>query len=187
MSQQHNNNSSATMHDIITEEAPPAYSPYPNLGERSMAFGPARAFETTPYQPQPQQSASNYIYSTPSNNFYQATQQTIQQPVIYHQQVATNPPPLPPRTNATSTTSISTLRYPAGYVCSICNNTGYTGQRTKCQQCWKSFAVPNANYGSNVRSPQGNIIYASPGDPIIGGQLCTNCRGKNKNLTHFDL
>ncbi|CAG8707954.1 9401_t:CDS:2, partial [Cetraspora pellucida] len=156
MSQQPSNSSSSTtMHDIITEEAPPAYSPFPNSGEQSMAFGPTRAFETIPYQP-PQQNQS----SRPSNNYYQRTQQ----PVIYHQQVSTNPPPLPPRNNATSNL---TLRYPAGYICSTCNNTGYIRQRTRCQQCWKSFAVPN-------------VIYASPGDPAIGGRLCTHCRGSGK-------
>ncbi|CAG8531440.1 8980_t:CDS:2 [Racocetra persica] len=164
MSQQPSNNSSSTtMHDIITEEAPPAYSPFPNSGEQSMAFGLSRAFETTPYQ-SPQQirpSASIHIYSGPSNSYYQTTQQ----PVIY-QQVSTNPPPLPPRNNTASTSNL-TLRYPAGYTCSTCNNTGYIRQRTKCQQCWKSFAVPN-------------VIYTSPGNPVIGGRLCTHCRGSGR-------
>src|SRR3954447_22862293 len=59
--------SNANLHDIITEESPPAYTPYPNSGEQSMAFGPNRPFSDNSTQNIPQQQQNNY--QVPPNQY----------------------------------------------------------------------------------------------------------------------
>src|SRR5581483_6968264 len=57
----HSPSSNSNLHDIITEESPPAYTPYPNSGEQSMAFGPRRPLaDNNATQDIPQQQQNNY-------------------------------------------------------------------------------------------------------------------------------
>lgn len=73
------------------------------------------------------------------------------------------------------------LRYPSGYWCPKCHNTGIKIRKgTTCQDCYERFGVRN-----NVQTlPYGvQPVFSSvprvvaPGDPALGGRLCGRCRG----------
>ncbi|CAG8508290.1 2849_t:CDS:10 [Diversispora eburnea] len=157
-----------SLNDVINEEAPPAYTPYPNSGETSMLFGPNRIYGETPYQPpQPQ------VYYCPN---------TIVYPSIH---------PISPITSAE-------IHYPAGYICPICNCTGYERPGMICQQCLKLFVYPPLPPSPSGIPPipstsmihgngfggygGGGVIYLRPGDPTIGGRTCPTCKGREKFL-----
>ncbi|RHZ79234.1 hypothetical protein Glove_150g61 [Diversispora epigaea] len=192
MSQAPNQNAPMnSLNDVINEEAPPAYTPYPNSGETSMLFGPNRIYGETPYQPpQPQ------VYYCPN---------TIVYPPIH---------PISPITSAE-------IRYPAGYICPICNCTGYERPGMICQQCLNLFGTPSSSSSTHATYPyhhhqvypplppspsgistipsasmiHGNgfggyggsgVIYLRPGDPTIGGRICPTCKGKGREKFLFE-
>src|SRR6266498_1986684 len=199
--------SNANIQDIITEESPPAYTQYPNLGEQSMAFGPNRPFGDNTTQNFPQ-----YQQNTPPNQQILPNQQNIppnQQNIPPNQHI--NRPPLqnhnaynyinnnsvgggnviynvtrPTFTTTNTVIPTSTLRYPPGYFCLKCDNTGYKRSGRTCKKCWRTFAShtyssPGINNNiTQISYPQqnNNVLYVRPGDPSIGGWLCSNCHGK---------
>ncbi|WBW71532.1 putative DNA J domain Hua1 [Schizosaccharomyces osmophilus] len=68
-------------------------------------------------------------------------------------------------------------RYPPGYYCGKCNNTGYKFSGRPCGRCARrfghSFDVQPINFGR----PPPNALVVQPGDPRIPGRLCGNCKG----------
>lgn len=105
-------------------------------------------------------------------------------------------------------------RYPHGYHCSKCNNSGYKLKNGRsCKSCWRRFAPPNNSnsvpaltYGRSYPSSSygirpmfqgsapiaqpynsmGQPIVVSPGDPRLGGVLCGECRGTGRVTFLFD-
>ncbi|QLL30242.1 hypothetical protein HG536_0A00590 [Torulaspora globosa] len=99
-------------------------------------------------------------------------------------------------------------RYPSGFYCHKCNNTGYKIKNGRsCKSCWRRFAPPNSaaatpslTYGSNMWmspfaarpmymgapspaapvSPGGRPLVVQPGDPRLGGVVCGECRGTGR-------
>ncbi|QLQ77809.1 hypothetical protein HG537_0A00560 [Torulaspora globosa] len=101
-----------------------------------------------------------------------------------------NPAPRPrPRPESSAPVSASLpWRYPPGFYCHKCNNTGYKLKNGRsCKSCWRRFAPPNTAgatpslmYGSNMwTNPLGSFAPARPmyvggpapvGPPAPGGR-----------------
>ncbi|CAI2189739.1 365_t:CDS:2 [Funneliformis geosporum] len=205
----HSSSSNVNIQDIITEESPPAYTQYPNLGEQSMAFGPNRPFENNTTQSVPQQQ--QIIYQAPNQHINQPPLQNYNAyfhnnnsagggNVIYSvvRPTFTTTNTIIPVIPINSQVNTSILRYPPGYVCSKCNNTGYKGPGKMCKDCWRSFGFhptgtttyssPGINNSITqiTRPQQSNIVYARPGDPSIGGRLCPICQGSGKGNLYIN-
>ncbi|KAK9476831.1 hypothetical protein V1514DRAFT_335551 [Lipomyces japonicus] len=85
------------------------------------------------------------------------------------------------------------LRYPAGFWCAKCHNTGYKlANRHPCRTCFQSFSTGqsaavhvlppppsplSSHYAPYVSFPPGSTVV-SPGDPALGGVPCGACKGK---------
>ncbi|RIA93974.1 hypothetical protein C1645_803771 [Glomus cerebriforme] len=85
--------SNSNLHDIITEESPPAYTRYPNSGEQSMAFGPSRPFTDNATQIISQQQQNNPL--PPSNQYINlppSSNQNINPPPPSNQYINSPPP-----------------------------------------------------------------------------------------------
>ncbi|KAK9458593.1 uncharacterized protein V1516DRAFT_656959 [Lipomyces oligophaga] len=96
------------------------------------------------------------------------------------------------------------LRYPSGYWCEKCNNTGYKlSNGHECGSCFRRFAIPqNTNLNVQYLPPASSSYFPSPyapnsyhvppggsygpngsrvmmaGDPSLGGILCGACKGR---------
>lgn len=120
-----------------------------------------------PPGPPPPGSPSGRPSGKPSSNSHH------QPPPSHFQQGGVNNAPPPPRRPQ--------LRYPKGYFCQKCHNTGvkvYKG--TSCQDCFERFGVRSqAQYLPSGMMPVFNAPprVVPPGDPSIGGWLCGRCRG----------
>src|ERR1043166_6067065 len=147
-------NSNANLNDIITEESPPAYTPYPNSGEQSMAFGPNRPFaDNNSTQNIPQQLQNNY-YQVPPNQY-------VNQPPLQNYNVQyTNNNPV----------------YGGKVVYSFERPTPYTPV-TQVIAAPLHYMANSINNFTQITRPQSNIVYTKPGNPSIGGWLCSNCQG----------
>ncbi|CAG8700416.1 7136_t:CDS:2, partial [Acaulospora morrowiae] len=162
--------SPTALQDVISEESPPAYSPYPNSGERSMAFGPTRAFGDTPYQPLAQSTSPFPTYTV--NSTIIGTGGMYVPPIMQSQ--------------------VTAIHYPPGFFCTKCNNTGYESPGVVCQPCVSSYGIPSDRAYSGIEFMTintingGNVIYTRPGDPSIGGHLCTTCKGTGKEKFLFE-
>jgi hypothetical protein len=148
--------SKINLHDIITEESPPAYTPYPNSGEQSMAFGPNRPFADN--------NSTQNIPQRPPNNYYQVPpNQHINQP-NYNVQYSNNN---------------SVCGGNAAY--SFARPT-YSPTHAVIPQVITTplhYVTNSINNFTQITRPQGNVIYVKPGDSSIGGWICPNCQGNN--------
>ncbi|CAG8559208.1 5992_t:CDS:2 [Paraglomus occultum] len=161
--------------DILTEESPPPYTPSPNAGEQSVAFGPSRPWAEGTYQ-QP-------TYRPPHPQGMRPPQ-----PMYYNQ---------PTQTTYTVVSSSGypnthTLTYPHGHYCYKCKNTGFKKPGKACRDCWSRFSTPAAvshypaqsyarpaitQAAPGAGAGRGYIQYSQPGNPQLGGRLCPVCRG----------
>lgn len=81
------------------------------------------------------------------------------------------------------------FKFPPGFICNKCINTGYKKGKS-CRDCWEDFGPRNS---PSIVRPAAPTIFGSagpglrvlPGDPRIGGVLCSRCRGSGVN--HFFL
>ncbi|CAB4475232.1 hypothetical protein RhiirA5_504031 [Rhizophagus irregularis] len=186
--------SNAGLHDIIMEESPPAYTPYPNSGEQSMAFGPNRPFGNNATQNTPQQQQNNY-QTTSNQNTYQPQPQ-FHQPQFhqpqFHQPQFRQPqfhqPPLHqpllqnynPQYHGYNNNLSHGVTRPINTAIPINTQVITTPFRYITNQI-NQFASTRVNndFVQMVR-PQNNVIYVKPGDSSIGGFLCPKCQGLGK-------
>lgn len=155
-------------------EDPPAYSVIAEHGEVSLEGGLRRNRPSAPQLP-PRQNNSRPQQPVPPNR-----------PLSSQPQKKTNQ-----------------FRYPSGYKCHKCGNTGYSLRSgRKCKICVRNFgdkfrppqpAQHHQNYGPppqvipyNVR-PVFNVQprILPPGHPGIGGKLCRVCGGKGLTYGFF--
>ncbi|GBC04929.1 hypothetical protein RclHR1_05950013 [Rhizophagus clarus] len=173
-------NSNTGLHDIIMEESPPAYTPYPNSGEQSMAFGPNRPFgdnatQNTPPQQQ-QDTTTNQNMIRPQFNQSQFHQSRLHQPPLHQ-------PPLQnynPQYHNYNNNLVHGVTRPISAVIPVNTQVITTPLRYITNQI-NHITSPrtNNNFVQMVR-PQNNVIYVKPGDSSIGGLLCPRCQGVGK-------
>ncbi|KAG9294610.1 hypothetical protein G9A89_008089 [Geosiphon pyriformis] len=120
--------------DIINEEPSPAYSPYPTQGEQSIGFGPQRPWGRSQQQLGEVSQQTQQRPNTPQSMYYHQNPQPtpLHQP-YYHGHAASYNSQMPNSFLATQ------LRYPSGYICSKCQNSGYKKPGKPCRKCWELF------------------------------------------------
>lgn len=170
--------SNAGLHDIIMEESPPAYTPYPNSGEQSMAFGPNRPFGNNATQNTPQQQQNNY-QTTSNQNTYQPQPQFHQpqfhQPPL-HQPLLQN---YNPQYHGYNNNLAHGVTRPINTAIPINTQVITTPFRYITNQINQFASTRVNNDFVQMARPQNNVIYVKPGDSSIGGFLCPKCQGKN--------
>ncbi len=179
-------------------------------------------------------STANTIqtHQRPSVPVTQGSSQQYQQQNHQEQQLTLptlpqRPPATPSRPTDSKTQDLYTnnlnlpWRYPRGYFCQKCKNTGYKRRDKKCRRCWEKFgpmkpaassvlsstsSLPSSSSAyyqqgvspmnpAVIKLPPGAIYGGSnnpnnptvvlPGDPRIGGRLCSRCQGRGQ--VHFFL
>lgn len=155
--------------------------------------------------PRPPESPPGYVNPAVSPHSHQHNTSTHSS-TTSHSSYRIRPPVPPPQQRPSHRPEIP-WRYPAGFWCIKCHNTGFKVKNGKsCKDCWERFARQhNVNYTTTyapsdpwripftgismapqfnnppMMAPPGTAPrYVRPGDPSMGGVLCGRCRGSGR-------
>ncbi|KAK9457467.1 hypothetical protein V1511DRAFT_455927 [Dipodascopsis uninucleata] len=175
-------NVGASQQPELPSDPPPPYSEIDSSGAYQTTGSSSTANQAPPMPPRPSQANANHQFNGPS---------------IY-QQTSSSGGYRPSQGGDQYTYAANgRLRYPPGYVCYKCGNTGYkTKHGRPCKSCFIRFSVPQSpimpspNMSAGFRRPMLGNLYAAPradmptvvapGDPRLGGVLCSVCKGRGQ-------
>lgn len=173
--------------DDVPSEAPPSYNealqspPVPPQRPPATPQRPQNAYSGPPSGSRPPEKSSGAPRppSRPSGNFSGAPPQ--QGPSLSLSQGFTRPPNGPNTSSLYSNNQSLPFKYPRGYLCKKCKNTGFKEKTGKpCMDCWKKFLGPepyNPNPQLPFRYPRRYLCEKclNTGSKLKNGKPCQDC------------